>query len=284
MVQTLLIDLNSLYNKIYDDSLFVAREQTLMAELVTVKNGIGYTQRVVPIRPQATASVVADGTSFVPEAFGKNSKATLTPAEVMASHDLTWQTLTTDTEDDIAADSSMELGMAVAEKVDVDLLALLAGFSNGVGAAAASATIAMLGAAVSILTANKARGQYYGVLHPFQWHDIWLELGQPAATQAFLGDTANEAMRQYAVQMMINTMWFVSSNIGVDANDDAVGGVFIREALMLDVRDDYDLFVEDRIRTNDRKLILSGHMGYAVGEVRDEFGVSITTDATQPTS
>lgn len=282
MVQTVLTDLNSLYNKIYEDSLFVAREQTLMAELVTVRGGSGYTQRVVPIREQATATTIADGTSYTPERFDKTSKATLTPGEVMASHDITRQTLLTDDPGDIAADSAMELGMAVAEKVDTDLLGLFSGLSTGVGAVATSLSLAKLGAAVALLTGAKARGQYYGVLHPYQWHDIWIELGQPAATFSFLGEAANEAMRQYAVSQLVNAMWFTSANISIDGNDDAIGGVFNREAFMLDVREDYELWTEDRLDTNDRKIVLSGHMGYAYGEIRDEFGVKITSDASAP--
>lgn len=282
MVQTVLTDLNGLVNKIIEDSLFAAREQTLMAELVTVKNAIGYTQRVVPIREQATATTIADGTSYTPERFDKTSKATLTPGEVMASHDITRQTLLTDDPGDIADDSSVELGMAVAEKVDTDLLSLFSGLSVGVGAIATSLSMAKLGAAVALLTAAKARGQHYGVLHPYQWHDIWLELDQPDATYAFLGETANKAMEDYAVRKMLNVMWFISSNISVDGNDDAIGGVFNRQAFMLDVREDMDTWYEDRLDTNDRKLIISAHMGYAYGEVRDEFGVKITSDAAAP--
>lgn len=282
MAQTTLTDLNSLFNLIYDDALFVAREQTLMAGLVTVKNAMGYAGRKINIRPQATASTIADGTSFTPTDFGKTNVTTITPGEVMASHDITRQTLLTDDPDDIAQDSAIEIGMAVAEKVDTDLLGLFSGFSNGVGAAGASLTFAKLGAAVSILTGNKARGQLYGVLHPYQWHDIWIELGSPALTAAFLGDAANEAMRQYAVSQLVSAMWFTSANITIDGSDDAVGGVFNRQALVLDVREDFELWVEDRLDTNDRKVVTSGHMGYGYGEQRDTFGVSITSDATEP--
>ena len=68
------------------------------------------------------------------------------------------------------------------------------------------------------------------------WFDIWVELGQPSANQAFLGDIANEAMRNYFAGNWINAMWFTSSNINREGGTAGTAGVFHSEAIALDTR------------------------------------------------
>lgn len=274
-------DLNSLFDLILEDSIFVAREMTLMPSLVTVFNGTGYADRKIGIFAQATAQTVAEGVDFAnPTDLGKSLKATFTPGEVMTQSILTDRARLTDNIDDIRSAQSMEHGAAVAEKVDKDLLNLFSGFSTSIGAAGSAATLNYVAAGLARLNGAKARGQRNVVLHPYQWHRIWRALGNPAATFTFQGDIANEAMRSYGVANMIGANWYQTSNITPDGSDDAYGGVFTREALVLDVREQYSLRPERDESL--RAWELNGHMGYAVGEFRDEFGVKLLMDASAP--
>ena len=283
MAVTTTSDLNSLFNTIYERALFVAREMNLMAGLVDNRSATGWMNRVVPIRPQITAVSVGETQDFnKPTTFGKSTHATLTPGEIMAQVVLTDRDLETDP-DNARRDAEQELGAAVAAKIDTDLLDLFGSFTTDKGTGAGnSATVAAFAAAVAVLNNNKARqyGRPVAVWHPYHWHDLWVELGQPSANQAFLGEVANQAMRDYFVADWLQVTHFSSANISVDASDDAVSGIFVRPAIMLDTRRQVRL--EPERDASARAWELNINAGYAYGIVRDTFGVGYTADATEP--
>lgn len=274
-------DLNSLFNLIYDDALFVARETNIMVGLVRNFNATGYMQRKGSIRPQITAVEKAEGVDFQnPTTFGRTSKYTLTPTVKMAQTLLTDEDVQTDP-DNAVQDAAQELGGAIATKIDTDLVTLFSGFSIGKGAAGSALTIAQCAAGISKLRNNKTPNPLYFVLHPYGWHDIWVELGQPSANQAFLGDIANQALRSFFVGAFLAANWFTSANISVDASDDAIGAVFSPQALGFDEREAPMLEPERDASRKATELNMSA--GYATGELRDEYGCKLTHDATEPT-
>lgn len=282
MAVTQLSDLNSLFNTIYERALFVARENNLMAPLVDNRSATGWMNRIVPIRPAVTAVTVAETEDFnSPTTFGKSTKATLTPAEAIAQVVLTDRDMETDP-DPAVNDATMELGMSIATKVDVDLLALFDSFTTDKGDGAGNAaTLENVAAGIAVLGQNKARqyGRPIAVLHPYHWHDIWLELGKPT-TSVVASDVANQALRDYFVSSMLAADWYVSSNIAIDGSADAVSGLFVRPALMLDTRRSPRLETERDASARATELNITA--GYAVGVVRQEFGVGFTADATEP--
>jgi len=164
--------------------------------------------------------------------------------------------------------------------IDSDLVDLFSGFTTDKGAAGSALSIARCAKAISKLRANKAPNPLYFVLHPYGWHDIWLELDQPSTNQAFLGDVANQAMREFYVGNWMAAQWFISANIDVDDDDDAVSGCFHREALALDTRKPPTL--EPERDASKRAWELNLYAWYAVGERRDSYGVGLTHDATEP--
>ncbi len=278
MTLTLMGD--TLYNTIYEDTLFAAREMNLMAALVTTYNSTGYADRVVPVYAQAVAQTVPEGVDFsTTQKFIKSAKATFTPSEVMAQYILTDRMASTDP-DNARAAAARELGGAVAEKIDTDLLSVFSTFTKGKGTAGSALTIAQCAAALAVIFNNKGKGRASFVLHNYQWYDIWQELGQPATTRSFLGEVANQALRDYFVGDFLAADWYTSSNISVNASDDAYGAVFTRDALALDVRDAVSLRPErdESLRATE----LNVHTGYAYGKLWDEHGAYLLSDATEP--
>jgi hypothetical protein len=229
-----------------------------------------------------TAVSVGESEDFnSPTTFGKSNKATLTPGEAIAQVVLTDRDMETDP-DPAVNDATMELGMSIATKVDVDLLALFDSFTTDKGDGAGStATLANIAAGIAVLSNNKARqyGRINNVLHPYHWHDLWVELGQPS-TDVVASEIANQALRDYYVSNMLASDWYVSSNIAIDGSDDAVSGQFVRPALMLDTRRAPRLETERDASARATELNMTA--GYAVGIVRQEFGVGFTADATEP--
>ncbi len=273
-------DLNSLFNLIYEDALFVAREQNIMTNLVTNYSARGWMARKINEYPTVTAITVAEGVDFAnPTTFDKTNKQTLTPGEVMAQGQLTDRRIETDP-DDARRDLAQELGGAVATKIDVDLVSNFTSFTTGKGSAGSSLTIANCSAGISVLRNSKIPNPIYFVLHPYGWHDIWTELGQPTANQAFLGDLANEALRSFFAASLMSATWFVNANITVDGSDDAISAVFNPQALAFDTRKAPTLEPERDASLRAWEMNMSA--GYAHGIRRATYGIKLTHDATEP--
>jgi len=281
MAITKLTDISSYINTIYEDALFTARELNLMVPLVHGYSAQGFMARVVPIYPAATAVSVADGVDYSnPTTMSKSTKTTLTPGEVIAQALLTDQNMETSPEDE-SANASFELGSAIATKIDVDLVGLFSSLAVDLGPGAGSAAdLQSFADCVAYLRNAKSRGPIQIVAHPYHWHDIWTELGQPAATYQFLGETANQAMRDYYVGMFLGARWYISANITVDDSDDAVSGVFVPDALAFDSRRPPRMEAERDASLRATELNMTA--GYAVGTLRDEWGCYYTADATAP--
>lgn len=282
MAVTKVSDLNSLFNTIYERALFVAREMNLMAALVDNRSATGWMTRNISIRPAISAVSVAETEDFnSPTTFGLTAKATLTPGEIIAQVVMTDRDIETDPHG-AQDDATVELGAALAAKIDNDLLGLFSSFSTDKGDGAGStATLSNISAALAVLNFNKARqyGRPNIVLHPYHWHDIWVELGQPS-TNVVASEAANQALKDYFVADLLSASWYTSSNIAIDGSADAISGLFVRPALMLDTRRAPRL--EPDRDPSARAWELNITAGYAYGVVRDEFGVKFTADATEP--
>lgn len=284
MAVTTVADLNGLFNTIYERALFVAREANLMTGLVNNVSATGWMNRVVPIRPQVTAVSVAETQDFNnPTTMGKSALATLTPGEIAAQVVLTDRDLETDP-DNARMDAEMEMGMSVATKIDVDLIGTFSSFATDKGDGAGnSATFAKFaaGAAVVRNTTKGSDGQPVAVLHPYHWHDLWLELGKPAATYPNLDSVTSQALQDYYITTLLGGVRiFTSSNIAVDSGDDAISGIFTRNAIWLDTR--RAIRMEPERDASARAWELNINAGYAYGLVRATYGVKFTADAAEP--
>lgn len=281
MAVTTSADLNGLFNDIYEQSLFVAREMNIMTSLVTVYNATGYAPRKISQRPQLIAENVAEGVDYAnAQTFDKTLLATLTPGEVIAQSILT--DVDVETDPDAARQQCVqELGGAVATKIDTDICSDFSSLTADVGpGAGGTATLAKFAVGVSRLRNAKIPNPIYVVLHAFHWHDIWVELGQPATNQAFLGDLANQALRDFFVGRFINVDWFVNANIAVDGSDDAVSAIFNRQALAFDSRKAPAMEPERDASLRAWELNMVG--GYAHGVRRATYGYYYTADASTP--
>lgn len=275
-------DLNSLFNTIFEDALFVARENNIMTSLVTNYSATGWMDRKISAYPQITAQSVAENVDFAaPTTFDKQVLATLSPGEVMSQSILTDRRIDTDP-DDARRDCATELGSSIGTKIDTDITSAFSSFTTDKGTGAGNAaTISSFAAAISVLRTNKVPNPIYVVCHPYHWHDVWILLGQPGANQALLGDVANQALRDFYVGRWVNVMWFTSANIAIDASADAISAIFSPQSLAFDSRKAPTLEPERDASLRAWELNMSA--GYAYGVRRNAFGIKYTADATEPT-
>lgn len=266
------------WNPILEGAIFAARETGVMQSLVTTYTAQGYTNRILPIYPTLTAQAVNENVDYSnAQSWTKTTSVTLTPGEAMVQVVLTDRNIQSDP-DNARRDAANEMGRAIGTKIDGDLAALFSSFTTGKGTAGSTLTIAHVAAAIAKLRDNNAMGARNVVLHPFGWHDLWGELGQPAATKVLLGNVANEALMSYYVGDWLAASWYIDSNIsGVGT---AYSGVFVQEALALDTREAPTLEVERDASL--RAYELNMHVGYAVGVRRADHGIYLVHDATEP--
>jgi hypothetical protein len=267
--------------KVYEDALFVARDTNLMASLVTNYAGQGIAPRVSSEWSATNIVAVNDDDDLTSQAFTPTVLTTLTPSEVGAQYLITDQRLESDPFG-VQQAAALELGAAIGTKIETDLVGGFANLTGGtVGVAGSAMTWGRFFAAAAQLRAQKAPGQAYAVLHPYHWHDLASE----AAIAGTMGNTpefGDEVMRNRFVGMAAGVMIFESANIPVDGNDDAVSGVFVSQALALDVRRAPRIERERDASRRADELNLS--TVYAHGVWRPKFGVKVIADASIPTA
>ena len=275
MAATTSTTLDDLFANIIAQARFTAEEESLMMGLVTQYNigdEAGKTIQV-PKYPAITAADLTEGTDMSSTTVSTSS-VSITVGEVGA------QVVLTDLAAMGAGNPAEELGTvlgnAIATKMDVDLIALFDGFSTALGAAGQEITVADLFKAAATLRNNKAQGEIFAVVNPFQAYQLKANL-----TNTFANPTGGAAQNTAMVIAYVGTIAgidvYESANVSVDGNDDAKGAVFSREALAIAMKRDFQ--IEAQRDASLRAFELNATAIYGVGELDDTYGVEMLFDA-----
>jgi hypothetical protein len=267
--------LDDLFANIIAQARFTAEEESLMMGLVTQYNigdEAGKTIQV-PKYPAITAAALTEGADMTSTTVSTSS-VSITVGEVGA------QVVLTDLAAMGAGNPAEELGTvlgnAIATKMDVDLIALFDGFSTALGAAGQEITVADLFKAAATLRNNKAQGEIFAVVNPFQAYQLKANLTNTFANPNG-GDAQNTAMVNAYVGTIAGIDVYESANVSVDGNDDAKGAVFSREALAIAMKRDFQ--IEAQRDASLRAFELNATAIYGVGELDDTYGVEMLFDA-----
>ena len=275
MAATTSTTLDDLFANIIAQARFTAEEESLMLGLVTQYNigdEAGKTIQV-PKYPAITAADLTEGTDMSSTTVSTSS-VSITVGEVGA------QVVLTDLAAMGAGNPAEELGTvlgnSIATKMDVDLIALFDGFSTALGAAGQEITVADLFKAAATLRNNKAQGEIFAVVNPFQAYQLKANLTNTFANPNG-GDAQNTAMVNAYVGTIAGIDVYESANVAVDGNDDAKGAVFSREALAIAMKRDFQ--IEAQRDASLRACELNATAIYGVGELDDTYGVEMLFDA-----
>ena len=275
MAATTSSTLDDLFANIIAAARFTAEEESLMMGLVTMYNigdEAGKTIQV-PKYPAVTAADLTEGTDMSSSTVSTSS-VTITVGEVGA------QVVLTDVAAMGAGNPAEELGTvlgnSIATKIDTDLIALFDGFSTALGGAGTEITVADIFKAAATLRNNKAQGDIFAVVHPFQAYQLKANL-----TNTFANPNGGAAQTTAMVNSYVGTIAGVdiyeSSNITVDGSDDAKGAVFSREALAIAMKRDFQ--IETQRDASLRAFELNATAVYGVGELDDTYGVEMLFDS-----
>lgn len=276
----------------------VVEQPTFMTEMVSkvpLKDGDGNTYNWPKFGDKLSAQTLTEG---VPIA---NPQKLIPSSQQFTVSEVGLEIIMTDkmirrTPEAMKARAGRFAGNAMKRKREQDLLGLFAGASRDLGTAGNAFNPAFISAANVRLEAASESGAdepaprpYSAVLHPFHYHDIL----QSAAT---LGSNINttsgympieglteELIRKYKVRELYDVMLATNALIPVDGSDDAVSGIFSKEAFLLvntahmmktETERDIHLRAWDMVITSE----------YGTGEVEDQWHFAVTADATAPTS
>lgn len=272
-------DISALANTIYEDALFVARENNLMASLSQVFNDRSNDEARKNLKyTSATINQIAETDDLASQAFTPSVDQTLTPYEYGAQFFITDKRRESDRLA-VTQDASLELGKAFGQKVDTLLVSTFSSLTGGtVGAAGANLTWASLFAGIAQMRAAFAPQPWTIVLHSYQYYCL--------GTAVLPGVTVTNSP---ALQDAVYRQFYQNSISGVDiVLDDNItsgtsvfGAIFSRGlAIGLDWRRGMRIEPERDASRRGFELNLSGRFGYGVW--RPQYGVAINTAGTAP--
>lgn len=277
-------DISAYMQTIFEDAMFVARENSVMPALVTT-----FTDESDEARTRtrseygsATIATIGETDDLQSQAFTPVAGSVLTPAEAGGQFFITDKRLSSDPFG-VQADAASELGMATAKKINSDLLGDIASLTGGtVGSAGTTISWGHFFAALSQLeVATKKAGPYICVMHVYQWH-ILAKAAAVASTVTNAPNFQDEVMRQWYVGTVGPVDIHATTDLTIDTSTDAQGGMFSRQAIALDDRRAPRL--EPERDASRRGWELNMTTVYAHGVWRPAFGIVMNFDAATPTS
>lgn len=183
-----------------------------------------------PIFNVLTAEAVSEGTDYTTnQAVDTGNSVDVTVSEHIVRlmvTDLSEESATLD----LARVRGIQIGKAIAERVDKDLTALFSGFDTSAGSDTGDLTVSLFQQAVIELEKNNIPRPYYAVLHPKQWGDMISSL----ASYNTFGETGEEVIKTGRVGRLHGVEIFVSGNVPtaiINTNTCYSGAIFNPEAI-----------------------------------------------------
>jgi hypothetical protein len=179
----------------------------------------------------------------------------------------------------VIADMASQAGLALAEGLDAELIALFSNvaLTQSVGAAGAENTVNDLMKAAAMIRANKYRGQLFAVLNPKQAYAIKAAMTATNSFQA-AGMVGNEILGNYFVGQIAGITILEHAGVAIDGvTDDAVGCVFAPSAFGVAQRGGIAMETERDARARATDVVMTVVAG--AGILRPELAVKVVGDA-----
>jgi hypothetical protein len=279
-------DVSAIAQAVQEDAVFIDRDTNFMADIVTVyRDRTGMNKRENYQYNSATAKDIGEADDMTSEAFTPSKLNELTPGEIGLQFFLTDARLESDTPENIRTDAAQELGFAARDKIEGDLLGEFANLTGGtIGAAGTVITWGYVFAAATVARAQmKNRGVPLNcVLHEYQWHVLAKATSVAGITLASVPDKLVGPGGAWYVGSAANINFYATTNLTIDGDGDATGGMFARPAIALDFR--RPIRVEPERDASRRGWELNMSAVYAHGIWRPTYGVQMIFDAAVPAS
>jgi N4-gp56 family major capsid protein len=267
---------SELFQNLLVQSQFALYENSIARAVARVYDYPTNAGKVVQIPVWAGITSTKPGEGTAPSAADTNTTSkTITLEEHVAYAQVT-DFLRDSAQEDVIASLASQMGLALAEGLDKELIAKFADVTASVGSAGSDNTVNDLMKAAATIRANKYQGPLFAVLNPKQAYGIKAAM---TATNSFQNSTmvGSDVLGQYFVGQIAGITILEHALVGVDANDDATGCVFAPAAFGVAQRGGVAMETERQAKERATDVVMTVVAGAAL--VRPEMAVKIIGDA-----
>lgn len=275
-------NISSFVQTIFEDALFVARENNLAVGLVkTFNDQVNMAERKNQQYGTATMKQIGESDDLVGETFHPSALSTLTPYEYGDQFFLNDQRISSDPFG-VQADASTELGAAMGESIDTKVFSNFSSLTGGtIGASGTAITWGHVFAMLARLRGQKAPLAGISlVMHPYQWHVLGKAVA-PGATVTNAPQFQDSVLRNFYVGSVSGMNIFTSTNVPTSGTD-AYAALFHPMAMAYDQRRAPRLEPERDASRRGWELNMTAI--FAHGVWRPDWGIQAIFDNTAPTS
>jgi len=226
--------ISTFINSIWEAAVLVARENQVISPLVqSWGDRSGLASRYYNRYTGGSVATLAETADLSAQTFTPGTASMLTPAQFGAQYFITDLRVESDPFQ-VRADAGRDLGELFAVHVDANLAGVFTNLTGGtVGTAGGTITWAGVAKAISLLRRGNVPQPYYCVLEPGQWYHLSSAV-VPGISVTNAPNLQNLVAERYFVGRAMGVDFYIDANI--TAGTAAVGGLFAREAVGLDVR------------------------------------------------
>ena len=275
----------ALLTNLLQEAVFTASERSIAGDVFKVYDMTGTPGLTaqVPVYPEVSASDLTEGNDLSAAAISTGS-VTITAAEIGARADLS-DLLREGSSRDVAADIGQLLGNAIGEKIDTNAFTLFDSVTTAIGTGAAELTPTKVLQAVYTLRGQNAptdaNGDYYCVIRPEQAYNIANVLqGAGVGTSANdLSMVGNDILSKSAFMgRLYNVKMFMSTSVGLDSANDAVGCVFSPMAFGHVLKRPLTVKTQEDISNRTVEFVATTARGNAI--LKDAYAVKLKGEST----
>lgn len=267
---------SELFQNLLVQSQIALYENSVARSVATVFDYPAGAGKVVSVPVWAGMSSSKPGEGTAPSASDANTTSvSIALAEHVVYNQVT-DFLRDSASEDVISTLANQSGMALAEGLDAELIALFATVTQSLGAAGTDNTVNDLMKASAMIRANKHQGPLFAILNPKQAYGVKAAL---TATNNYQNSSsvADAVMSNYYVGTIAGITVLEHAGVEIDVNDDAIGCVFAPQAFGLAQRGGINMETDRQAKERATDVVMTAVAGTAI--LRPELAVKIVGDA-----
>ena len=267
---------SELFQNLLVQSQFALYESSIARAVSTVFDYPSNAGKVVSVPVWAGITSAKPGEGTAPSAADTNTTSKTITLEEHVVYAQVTDFLRDSAQEDVIASLASQSGLALAEGLDAELIALFASITNSVGTANSDNTVNDLMKAAAIIRANKYQGPLFAVLNPRQAYGIKAAM---TATNSYQNSSsvADSILGQYFVGQIAGITILEHAGVAVDGDGDAVGCVFAPAAFGIAQRGGVTMETERKAAQRATDVVMTVVAG--AGILRPEMAVKVIGDA-----
>jgi hypothetical protein len=267
---------SELFQNLLVQSQIALYENSVARSVATVFDYPAGAGKVVSVPVWAGMSSSKPGEGTAPSASDANTTSvSIALAEHVVYNQVT-DFLRDSASEDVISTLANQSGMALAEGLDAELIALFATVTQSLGAAGTDNTVNDLMKASAMIRANKHQGPLFAILNPKQAYGVKAAL---TATNNYQNSSsvADAVMSNYYVGSIAGITVLEHAGVAIDGDDDAIGCVFAPQAFGLAQRGGINMETDRQAKERATDVVMTAVAGTAI--LRPELAVKIVGDA-----